>query len=440
MKKNILIAIASLFAILVIGLIIINVKIAYTNKADQRYIRDELAQIKRAGEPVTSSDLGKINIPKNKNAAYVYIEAFKYLPKYEPKSNETDWTIINSLNKSLNHNPKVIQNAREQVKAADKALSFLTKATLLPDCKFPRDYSNAIEVKFPEYAKIRTLSRYASAKAILAALDGNSNTAVRLSIETCKINEALKEEPTLISQLGRYAILSIGCKSIYRINQELSLSNKQMQSIYDELNKIDVRNLKDTYAEDRAMGLWCFDHPAELVNIDGKQSVITNSKETKDLFIKDKAFFLRRMREIINASDIPYYKRLPLGIDKRFEEIPRSPQHIISVIALPPFFGLVKKLDQAKATINGTKTMLLLKMYKNTYREYPTSLIQLSQKLGKKIDNDSFSGKPFIYKRNSKGFILYSIGENLKDDGGVTREDLNAKDNGSDNYDLVWQF
>lgn len=439
MKKKILIAIASLFAVLVIGLIIININITNAYKADQKYIRDELARIKRAGEPVTSSDLGKINIPKTKNAAYVYLEAFKYLPKYEQKSNEIDWTRINSLNKSLNHNPKVIQRAREQLKAADKALSFLTKATLLPDCKFPRDYSNAIEVKFPEYAKIRTLSRLASAKAILAALDGNSDTAVRLSIETCKINEALTNEPNLISQLVRYAIIAIGCKNIYRINQELSLSNKQMQSIYDELNKIDVRDLKDTYAGERAMGLWCFDHPAELVNIDGKQSVITNSKETKDLFIKDKAFFLRRMREIINASDIPYYKRLPMGIDKHFDEIPESPQHIISMIVLPVFSGIVKRRDQATATINGTKTMLLLKMYKNTYGEYPTSLTQLSEKLGKKIDDDSFSGKPFIYKRNGKGFILYSIGENLKDDGGVSREDLKANENDL-NYDLVWKF
>lgn len=31
---------------------------------------------------------------------------------------------------------------------------------------------------------------------------------------------------------------------------------------------------------------------------------------------------------------------------------------------------------------------------------------------------DPFSGKPFAYRREGSGFCLYSIGPNLKDDGG----------------------
>ena len=34
------------------------------------------------------------------------------------------------------------------------------------------------------------------------------------------------------------------------------------------------------------------------------------------------------------------------------------------------------------------------------------------------IPIDPFTGHPFIYKKQDSGFIVYSIGNNLKDEGG----------------------
>jgi hypothetical protein len=35
------------------------------------------------------------------------------------------------------------------------------------------------------------------------------------------------------------------------------------------------------------------------------------------------------------------------------------------------------------------------------------------------IPTDPFDGKPFRYKRLAKGYVVYSVGENETDDGGV---------------------
>jgi hypothetical protein len=35
---------------------------------------------------------------------------------------------------------------------------------------------------------------------------------------------------------------------------------------------------------------------------------------------------------------------------------------------------------------------------------------------------DVFTGRPFIYRRTPEGFVLYSVGDNLKDDGGRGRD------------------
>jgi len=51
---------------------------------------------------------------------------------------------------------------------------------------------------------------------------------------------------------------------------------------------------------------------------------------------------------------------------------------------------------------------------------------------GWKLPLDPFSGKPFVYHRKSKGFVLYSFGDDLDDDGGRPYFGTNG--------DLVWEF
>ncbi len=47
---------------------------------------------------------------------------------------------------------------------------------------------------------------------------------------------------------------------------------------------------------------------------------------------------------------------------------------------------------------------------------------------------DPFTGKSFVYRREGDGFIVYSLGVNRTDDGGV--EDEKDRDKG----DIVWRI
>jgi len=41
----------------------------------------------------------------------------------------------------------------------------------------------------------------------------------------------------------------------------------------------------------------------------------------------------------------------------------------------------------------------------------------------KALPIDPFSDKPLVYRRTEDGFILYSVGPNFEDDGGVVGKD-----------------
>lgn len=61
-----------------------------------------------------------------------------------------------------------------------------------------------------------------------------------------------------------------------------------------------------------------------------------------------------------------------------------------------------------------------LELFKRAHQEYPERLEQLVPAFLSRLPHDPCTGLPFIYKREPKsGYLLYSVGLNNQDDGGV---------------------
>jgi len=99
----------------------------------------------------------------------------------------------------------------------------------------------------------------------------------------------------------------------------------------------------------------------------------------------------------------------------------RVPPHILTAILVPVFAHSSRRRDQASATLGVDQIALLLKVYRARKGAYPDSLEPLTDLVDRHLPMDPFSGKPFRYERRGAGFIVYSIGPNLKDDGGTPR-------------------
>ena len=101
--------------------------------------------------------------------------------------------------------------------------------------------------------------------------------------------------------------------------------------------------------------------------------------------------------------------------------------------------GLSRELFQAAyAFIGHTRAGLALLRYQEPHGDFPQTLDGLDIQ---GID-DPFSGKPLIYHPQGKGFILYSVGEDQRDNGGVPRpqrQDPDPRKRHAE-YDLVWRF
>lgn len=82
-------------------------------------------------------------------------------------------------------------------------------------------------------------------------------------------------------------------------------------------------------------------------------------------------------------------------------------------------FGTVfLKNGQLEATMLADRTGLACRLFKSGTGRYPEGLDELVPGILGEVPIDPFTGKPFVYRREGEGFIVYSLGSNQKDDGG----------------------
>ncbi len=74
--------------------------------------------------------------------------------------------------------------------------------------------------------------------------------------------------------------------------------------------------------------------------------------------------------------------------------------------------------DRVQVNADLTTLAVALAGYRAAEGEYPAKLSALAPGWLKKIPQDFFSVKGFIYKRTAKGYLLYSVGRNARDDDG----------------------
>jgi len=87
-----------------------------------------------------------------------------------------------------------------------------------------------------------------------------------------------------------------------------------------------------------------------------------------------------------------------------------------------------KSFDRCQQMDRNLQVAFALAAYRSDKGSYPAKLDDLAPKYLTSIPDDLFSGKSLIYRQTEKGYLLYSVGPNGKDDEGRSGEDDPAGD------------
>jgi hypothetical protein len=116
-----------------------------------------------------------------------------------------------------------------------------------------------------------------------------------------------------------------------------------------------------------------------------------------------------------------YYDQLFAELEKppwERKPVPANPKRFLNQLLFPVFDEATKREQSSMATLRLLACYAAIRRYHQQRGVYPPSLEALRPELGEMII-DPFTGKPFVYRADpQRGFQLYSLGENLTDDGG----------------------
>jgi hypothetical protein len=97
------------------------------------------------------------------------------------------------------------------------------------------------------------------------------------------------------------------------------------------------------------------------------------------------------------------------------------------VCLIPELFGACDLDDRAKMTFEIETLVVALACFHAEQGRWPAELKELCPSLLKAIPADRFSTSPLIYRPGEKGYLLYSVGRNLRDDGGQRERIVGGK-------------
>ncbi len=442
---------------LLIGFVIIN---AIATLILGRRFDSEVAALKAKGYPVSMAAFGENPVPDALNGAVVYAKAFDLLHSKQPD------TVDNALNNLLESETKVKEprppmptsvlpppatpvswaEARQAAESVKGIIPLTQEALSKPECKFPVNWKDGINAKFPHLIRLRQLTRALCAQSLIDAHDGKMDEALSTIDLALRSSKAAKDEPTLIATLVTIACTRTASDTLRAILKYDTPTESQSKKLFDLLSKTDYRT-EFAYAvkSEIALGLWVFDYTLKngvsgILETTGNASnpgeqptaLVRMGRGISDyawrpMLYVDGGIYLKHTISNAQAAAKPYRDAVQQIEANQSIQLPQYA--IVSRIMTPVFSKGSILVDSTRAQTALTQILLASQVYKSKTGSYPESIAQLRSKIKWTIPVDPYTGKDFIYKRTNSGFQAYSIGSNLKDDGGrPAKEHYNPDD------------
>ncbi|HRK33564.1 MAG TPA: hypothetical protein PLJ47_03125 [Candidatus Hydrogenedentes bacterium] len=375
-------------------------------------LRSTVSAIRANNEPTTMEELDAWyrQVPEEQNAALLVLQAIE---SFQPGESDALVPYATKLQPDLNGAPF---SAEVRVALAGhladnkEALELLARAVDMPGSRYPVFLPTVLQSGLPHLEGIRGLARLYAAEAVFKADQEDARGACEAIMRNLKLADTLQNEPILISQLVRVAIQGLALESAEYVVNRAPIESEELTALQDA-----VLRAEDPELLYRALvGERCFS-----TNFSGAQSgqapfMSAFGRIASSYF---QAGMQRSMTEAVDASRLPEMERRT-----RFNEIEvrlgKTLNPLVSML-VPNILRSSVTHDHTTARIRVAAAAIAVERYRIASGKLPDSLDALVPRFLESVPQDPFDGAPLRYIREDKGFAVYSIGENMTDEGGL---------------------
>ena len=397
--------------------------------------------IAAAGYPVTCAELDKwYTIPENvENAAYTIIDAFGAFKLWDKDESEP-LPVVGQAELPARREPM-----DEEMKALiaqyiadnNEALELLHASAAIENCCYPIDLNAGI---LPYLSEMRKASFLLKLEAVLQAENGEGKSAIRSVKSIFGIARSLAKEPFTMSQMARSAHQSLATSTIEYCINRVELTDEQLVELIKSVHNAErISDMTCAFIGERCWALSFFKAP-ESMNPDIIEGIpvrpVLELYKALGLADADAIIYLDIMDGYIKAAQLPPHKRQEAveAIDSRLKST--SQIHILLHTIMFPLSHITSIELRTIAYLRTARTALAVMRYRLAAGRLPDALTDLVPIYLDAVPVDPFDGKDLRYEKLGVGFVVYSIGQDMRDDGGKEKPQRKTKE--SQNWDVTF--
>jgi hypothetical protein len=314
----------------------------------------------------------------------------------------------------------------DKMKPSDPTLAELYTAAARPYCRFnihyegwskPENFSAMEEHFVLTKLLCRFLTRRAEAEIVL----GRTEQALQDLNVMFRMEDGLKDEPLLISQLVCIAEMSLLMDPVGEGLAEHRWSEDQLRVLQERLRQSDLlaSAVRALYGERDLCCNPAFD--------EGYMGPVVprgwNRLEQLDVNRTFQDTVLARINLAAREINPSVSRSVDLALQQSHPETGFSAllhHKMMAKLSVQAYSHFPQQAAHAQSEVDMAMLACALERYRLAHGEYPDDLQALVPRLVTVLPHDIINGQPLKYRRTADGrFILYSVGWNEKDDGGV---------------------
>ncbi|MEX0641645.1 MAG: hypothetical protein WD468_03040 [Pirellulales bacterium] len=391
---------------------------AVNANADAEWER-RLAELRHSGQPTSLLELARKPPPPEQNAVTYLRRAQDHLDSIDKETSAAYENESDDDQEAIDRGrptPRFIEAIRSALAAYPKTVPLLEQAAGCPDYDAQLDYTADTDAFMDELHQQILLTRRSlrilNYAATLQIADGDYDGAIGTGLTMLALCRHVDRDPTIMG-----CLVALACREVATSTIDLALRSGEIfdaarDALDAELARHDVVDAyRKSLITDQAFGLQVLQEVAAGKHRDqlkGNDAYWYRAAGFKN----DRHAYLDYMAGSIAAAALPYSER---------KNRPAIAKALAEVGLLGEF--VAPATEAANAAVNRTQVYLcclrILSAIQRFDKAHPGSEPTFALlNLPEETTTDPFNGQPLHLEKKPGGWLIYSVGRNLKGDGG----------------------